>query len=122
MGKAPRPKRPAHRGRFWRNLFLVVFLVLVAGPVAVVIAYRFLPPPITFLMVERLFEGKGLDHRWRSLAQMSPAPWASRQTTAFRLWGRRSRWLRFFRRRALWTILGFSHTCTRCSCSPEKAM
>ena len=73
MGKAPRPKRPAHRGRFWRNLFLVVFLVLVAGPVAVVIAYRFLPPPITFLMVERLFEGKGLDHRRRSLAQMSPA-------------------------------------------------
>ena len=73
MGKAPRPKRPAHLGRFWRNLFLVVFLVLVAGPVAVVIAYRILPPPITFLMVERLFEGKGLDHRWRSLAQMSPA-------------------------------------------------
>src|SRR5579872_4156057 len=73
MGKAPRPKKPARWGRFLRNLFLVLLLVLVVGPVTAVIAYRFLPPPITFLMVERLVEGKGLDHRWRSLGDMSPA-------------------------------------------------
>jgi monofunctional biosynthetic peptidoglycan transglycosylase len=73
MGKAPRPRKPVRWGRFLRNLLLVLLLVLVVGPVVAVIVYRFLPPPITFLMVERLFEGKGLDHRWRSLAGMSPA-------------------------------------------------
>ena len=38
-----------------------------------VLVYRFVPPPITILMVERMVQGQGLDHRWRPLSQISPA-------------------------------------------------
>ncbi|HWA62050.1 MAG TPA: monofunctional biosynthetic peptidoglycan transglycosylase [Caulobacteraceae bacterium] len=69
---APRP-----RGRgLWRavrNLLGAVFLALLVGPPLAVIVYRFVPPPLTILMVERLVQGHGLDHRWRPLGQISPA-------------------------------------------------
>lgn len=51
---------------------LALFLVLVAGPVVAVILYRFIPPPVTPLMVIRAVEGRGLDHRWRSMDKISP--------------------------------------------------
>jgi monofunctional biosynthetic peptidoglycan transglycosylase len=73
MAKAPKPRRPGGWGRFFRAVFIVLFLVLVVGPVGMVAIYRFAPPPITFLMVERTIEGQGLDHRWRSLSDISPA-------------------------------------------------
>jgi monofunctional glycosyltransferase len=38
-----------------------------------VIVYRFAPPPVTVLMIERLVEGHGLDRRWTPLSQMTPA-------------------------------------------------
>jgi monofunctional biosynthetic peptidoglycan transglycosylase len=44
----------------------------VVGPVAIVGLYRFVPPPLTFLMVERLIEGRGFDRRWVPLSQISP--------------------------------------------------
>ncbi|PZQ62411.1 MAG: monofunctional biosynthetic peptidoglycan transglycosylase [Phenylobacterium zucineum] len=47
-------------------------IVLFVGPVIVVAVYRFVPPPVTFLMVQRLFEGQGLDHRWVPLEKISP--------------------------------------------------
>ncbi|WP_340645081.1 monofunctional biosynthetic peptidoglycan transglycosylase [Phenylobacterium sp.] len=53
----------------------VVSLVLVfglIGPVLVTAAYRLIPPPITYLMVERAFEGRGFDRKWRSLDDISP--------------------------------------------------
>lgn len=56
-----------------RNIFLALFIVLVAGPVLAVIVFRFVPPPVTPLMVIRAAEGKGLDHRWRSIDSVSPA-------------------------------------------------
>ncbi len=56
-----------------RNIFLALFIVLVAGPVLTVILYRFVPPPATPLMVIRLAEGKGWNHRWRSINDVSPA-------------------------------------------------
>ncbi len=56
-----------------RNIFLALFIVLVAGPVLAVIVFRFVPPPVTPLMVIRAVEGKGLDHRWRSIDSVSPA-------------------------------------------------
>lgn len=59
--------------RLLRNILLALFLVLVAGPVATVILYRFIPPPVTPLMVIRAVEGRGLDHRWRSIERVSPA-------------------------------------------------
>ena len=58
--------------RLLRNLLLALFLVLVAGPVVAVILYSFIPPPVTPLMVIRAVEGRGLDHRWRSMDKISP--------------------------------------------------
>ena len=60
-------------GRRLRNLFVTLLAVLVVGPIVMVAVYRFVPPPLTILMVERLVQGQGLDHRWRPLSEMSPA-------------------------------------------------
>ncbi len=59
--------------RLLRNIALALFIVLVAGPVVTVILYRFIPPPVTPLMVIRAVEGRGLDHRWRGIDKVSPA-------------------------------------------------
>lgn len=47
---------------------LLLFALSVMGTVF----YRFVPPPITFLMIERLWEGDGLKKSWRSLEEISP--------------------------------------------------
>ena len=59
--------------RLLRNIALALFIVLVAGPVVTVILYRFIPPPVTPLMVIRAVEGRGLDHRWRGIDKVAPA-------------------------------------------------
>lgn len=65
----PGPKRK--RGLLgWLLIFLLVFGVV--GPATVVALYRFVPPPLTFLMVQRLFEGRGFDRRWVALDDISP--------------------------------------------------
>ena len=56
-----------------RNIFVALFIVLVVGPVLTVIVYRFVPPPATPLMVIRLAEGKGWNHHWRPIDEVSPA-------------------------------------------------
>jgi monofunctional biosynthetic peptidoglycan transglycosylase len=56
-----------------RNILVALFIVLVAGPVLTVIVYRFVPPPATPLMVIRMAEGKGWNHRWRPIDKVSPA-------------------------------------------------
>ncbi|HEY2707755.1 MAG TPA: monofunctional biosynthetic peptidoglycan transglycosylase [Caulobacteraceae bacterium] len=60
-------------GRLIRNSLLTLVVVLIVGPVLAVIVYRFVAPPLTILMVERMAEGHGLDHRWISLSKMSPS-------------------------------------------------
>lgn len=68
-------RKASKRGRIARLFQLAVTLALIfglIGPVTVTAIYRFVPPPITFLMVQRLFEGKGFDRRWRPLEKMSP--------------------------------------------------
>ncbi len=55
-----------------RLLFGLVALAIFAPPVIVLI-YRVVPPPLTILMVERLVQGRGLDHRWRPLSRIAPA-------------------------------------------------
>jgi monofunctional biosynthetic peptidoglycan transglycosylase len=50
-------------------LLIVVFWV---GPVLAVATYRFLPPPVTFLMVQRAVEGRGLKRDWVPLTEISP--------------------------------------------------
>jgi monofunctional biosynthetic peptidoglycan transglycosylase len=60
-------------GRLIRNFLATLALLFIVAPVLAVIVYRFVPPPITILMIERMMDGKGLDHRWRALSEMSPA-------------------------------------------------
>jgi monofunctional biosynthetic peptidoglycan transglycosylase len=66
-------RRPFSLGRLVRALFVWGFLITVAFPVGLTLIYRFVPPPVTILMVQRVFQGKGLDYRWRSLKHISPA-------------------------------------------------
>ena len=60
--------------RFFRKLMLYFFI----GSVALTIIYRFVPPPFTYLMIQRLVEqkmdGEGLKLRkdWVSIDEMSP--------------------------------------------------
>jgi monofunctional biosynthetic peptidoglycan transglycosylase len=49
-----------------------VLLVGFVGPVLAVAVYRFVPPPLTFLMVQRVFEGQGFRRTWVPLEDISP--------------------------------------------------
>ncbi len=72
---ARKPARPGggiRWGHLIRNFLVTVATILIVGPVLAVIVYRFIPPPITILMVEGMMDGRGVDHRWRPLSQMSP--------------------------------------------------
>jgi monofunctional biosynthetic peptidoglycan transglycosylase len=74
MAKAARAPRGKLRwGRILRNFLVTLLAVLIVGPILAVLIYRFAPPPITILMVERLAQGQGIDHRWVPISQMSPA-------------------------------------------------
>ena len=55
-----------------RRPVLTVVLVLVGLVLTSVLVHRLVPPPATFLMVTRVFEGEGLSYRWRSLDHISP--------------------------------------------------
>ncbi|WP_374579497.1 monofunctional biosynthetic peptidoglycan transglycosylase [Phenylobacterium sp.] len=59
-------------GRLLRGLLLLVLMFGLIGPVMVTTIYRFVPPPVTWLMIQRVFEGRGFDRRWRSLDDISP--------------------------------------------------
>ena len=47
--------------------------LFVGLPIALVALYRFVPPPVTILMVQRSLEGKGFERDWRPIDQISPA-------------------------------------------------
>ena len=49
-----------------------VLIALALAPLAGVLIHAVVPPPITLLMVTRLFEGEGLHVRWRGLNRISP--------------------------------------------------
>ncbi|MGZ6040431.1 MAG: monofunctional biosynthetic peptidoglycan transglycosylase [Phenylobacterium sp.] len=59
-------------GRLFRLAVVLVLVFGLIGPVAVVAIYRFVPPPMTYLMVERMFQGHGFDRRWVPLESISP--------------------------------------------------
>ncbi len=67
-----RRPRPGLIGRVFRWTVLLIVLVGLAGPIVAVAIYRFAPPPLTFLMVERMVEGHGFDRRWVPLSRISP--------------------------------------------------
>jgi len=62
--------------RFWpvlrRALVWLLIFALVAPPAAVLV-YRFLPPPITWLMIERAFQGQPIVKQWVSLDDIDPS-------------------------------------------------
>lgn len=74
--RGSRQKRDGGKGRRgrarWRSILGWVLFVLLVGPGLVILVYRFLPPPITPLMLIRAMEGEEIDYRWTALENMSP--------------------------------------------------
>jgi monofunctional biosynthetic peptidoglycan transglycosylase len=62
------------RGRPGRlRKVLIAALAILAGlPAALILIYRFVPPPITPLMLIRMAEGAGIAKRWMPLSRISP--------------------------------------------------
>ena len=65
-------RRAGFIGRAFGLLFTALLLLVVLVPVFVVAIYRFVPPPVTYLMVQRAFEGRGFDRRWVPIDRISP--------------------------------------------------
>jgi monofunctional biosynthetic peptidoglycan transglycosylase len=78
--KRLRPSKPVFKTRppaapltgRWRRWAVGVGAAVVAWPFAGVALYRFVPPPITALMIERLAQGNGLHRRWEPITAISP--------------------------------------------------
>ncbi len=70
------PRSVRRRGGVWgavKTLLAASLLIALIGPPLAVAIYRFAPPPITILMIERMAQGRGLDHRWVPLSKIAPA-------------------------------------------------
>jgi monofunctional glycosyltransferase len=73
------PRAVAHRrgssaaGGRVRRALLIGLLGVLLGPPALLLVYRFLPVPLTPLMVIRLAAGEGLRKDWVSLDEVAPA-------------------------------------------------
>ncbi len=72
-GPKPRAGKPGRRTGWLKRVVVALLIVGIALPVGLTAVYRFAPPPITYLMVQRLVEGRGLDKRWRPISRISPA-------------------------------------------------
>jgi len=55
-----------------RRYVLIALLLVIAAPVALTLLYRVAPPPITPLMVIRLFQGEALHKSWTPITRISP--------------------------------------------------
>ena len=66
MANSRTPSRP-------RRLFRRALLVALAGPLAAILLFRFVPVPATPLMAIRAVQGYGLDRDWVPLAAIAPA-------------------------------------------------
>jgi monofunctional biosynthetic peptidoglycan transglycosylase len=65
------PSRP-RRGSVWA-LFKRGALLAIGLPPLVVLAFRFVDPPMTPLMAIRWIEGYGVNHRWVAYADIAPS-------------------------------------------------
>ena len=72
MTKEANTRTSGFWGRAARMILIVLLVFGLIGPILVTAAYRIVPPPITYLMVERAVQGRGFDRKWRSMDQMSP--------------------------------------------------
>ena len=66
-----RERSPTSSARL-RKVVAVLLAFFVVAPCVLILVYRFVPPPITPLMVIRLGEGEGIAKRWVPLARMAP--------------------------------------------------
>ena len=64
--------RPRRAPRRLRRVLLAGLLIVLLVPPGLLLVYRFLPVPLTPLMVIRLLEGEGLRKRWVSLDEVAP--------------------------------------------------
>jgi monofunctional glycosyltransferase len=64
--------RPRRAPRRLRRVLLAGLLIVLLVPPGLLLVYRFLPVPLTPLMVIRLLEGEGLQKRWVSLDEVAP--------------------------------------------------
>lgn len=55
-----------------RRYFLIALALAVVAPIALTALYRAVPPPITPLMVIRLFQGETLKKTWTPITRISP--------------------------------------------------
>ena len=87
-GRASSTPRP---GRAWRRWLGRAALAFLLGPPLVLLAYRFVPPLGTPLMLKRLAQGHGLEREWVPLSRISPhlarAVIASEDNLFCRHWG-----------------------------------
>jgi monofunctional glycosyltransferase len=69
-----KPRRGGGRraGRL-RHILVRIALALLLLPPALLLIYRFLPVPVTPLMLIRLGQGEGLAKNWRPLGEIAPA-------------------------------------------------
>ncbi len=58
--------------RLFRGLIGLGLVFGIIGPVVVVGIYRLVPPPLTYLMVQRTLEGQGFRRTWRPISDISP--------------------------------------------------
>jgi monofunctional biosynthetic peptidoglycan transglycosylase len=60
------------QGSWLARLFILAFVVVILVPLALTLAFRFVNPPATLLMVQRALEGETLRHEARPYAEISP--------------------------------------------------
>jgi monofunctional biosynthetic peptidoglycan transglycosylase len=65
-------RRPRRAPRRLRRVLLLGLLLVLLLPPGLLLVYRFLPVPLTPLMVIRLIEGEGLQKRWVALDEIAP--------------------------------------------------
>jgi monofunctional glycosyltransferase len=66
-------RRPAAARSGLRRVLVIGLLIFLLAPPVLLLIYRFLPVPITPLMVMRLMQGEGLHKTWMPLAAIAPA-------------------------------------------------
>lgn len=76
-GKAIKPRdqppgAPSTRSGRLRTLIKLALLILLACPPALILTFRFLPPPATPLMLIRLIQGHPMHHQWVTYDKISP--------------------------------------------------
>jgi len=70
---APPARRSGPLLRSFRRVLLALVIFAALGPPVAVLAYKVIPPPITWLMIERLVQGQGLHKHWVSLDDIDPS-------------------------------------------------